>query len=347
MAPTVITFVAPTVITFVAPTVITFVAPTALADLPAPVLQVIRLITPSSVEERMLKRANDRLRMGDLAIESGVFKVGATAREAQEMVKQKLDEGDLFDDIGKVDADIAGDEEMNEMLMRTEEEFDVWQKMDERRARENGGKSGSRLMLEHEVPEVIVGPPYNIGDRVSAMQSIHAQQKPREGTVVKRAVQSEYEVRFDDGLTEIHSRAMLVEVLEEVVVDEEAEKLGRRKQTKNAHAVSHHGLSDAEFTRCLEQVGLFLAGCPWPCLLLSDVGHAMSPCEGVLEVPFCCLSFVRACACAFRASISMSTRRRRGRKQTPRRRGEEGTRMQGGNAGGRRGVTMTLTRDAP
>jgi len=40
--------------------------------------------------------------MGDLAIESGQFKVGATAKDAQEMVKAKLDEGDLFDDITKV-----------------------------------------------------------------------------------------------------------------------------------------------------------------------------------------------------------------------------------------------------
>jgi hypothetical protein len=105
------------------------------------------------------------------------------------------------------------------------------------------------------VPESIIGPPFSNGDRVSAMQHIHSQQKPREGTVTKRLSHSDYEVRFDDGMTETHSRAMLVVVEEPVFIDEEAEKLGRRKQTKNAHAVSHHGLSDAEFTRCLEQVG--------------------------------------------------------------------------------------------
>lgn len=63
---------------------------------------VIRLVTPNSVEERMLARANARLRMGDLAIESGVFKVGASSREAQEMVKKKLDEDDLLGDVTKV-----------------------------------------------------------------------------------------------------------------------------------------------------------------------------------------------------------------------------------------------------
>jgi hypothetical protein len=50
----------------------------------------------------MLNRANARLRMGDLAIESGVFKVGATARDAQEMVKRKLDDDDLLGDVTKV-----------------------------------------------------------------------------------------------------------------------------------------------------------------------------------------------------------------------------------------------------
>ncbi len=55
----------------------------------------------------MLNRANARLRMGDLAIESGVFKVGATAREAQEMVKRKLDDDDLLGDVTKVCACIS------------------------------------------------------------------------------------------------------------------------------------------------------------------------------------------------------------------------------------------------
>lgn len=176
----------------------------------------------------------------------------------------------------QVDADVAGDEEMNEMLMRTEEEYDVWQKMDEERAREMGGKDQKRLMQENEVrcrvyrvygpwpgvwgprywgvqaeeptgqmreadvgsracdttrsflyrilticfftpgqvPESIIGPPFSNGDRVSAMQHIHSQQKPREGTVTKRLSHSDYEVRFDDGMTETHSRAMLVVVEE-------------------------------------------------------------------------------------------------------------------------------------
>ena len=87
------------------------------------------------------------------------------------------------------------------------------------------------------MPESIIGPPFSNGDRVSAMQHIHSQQKPREGTVTKRLSHSDYEVRFDDGMTETHSRAMLVVVEEPVFIDEEAEKLGRRKQTKNAHAV--------------------------------------------------------------------------------------------------------------
>lgn len=37
------------------------------------------------------------------------------------------------------------------MLMRTEEEYEVWQKMDEERARETGGKDKKRLMQENEV----------------------------------------------------------------------------------------------------------------------------------------------------------------------------------------------------
>ena len=50
-----------------------------------------------------------------------------------------------------------------------------------------------------------------------------------------------------------YARSVLDLIEEPVEVDEEAEKLCRRKQTNRTHSVSHHGLTDAEFTRCMEQ----------------------------------------------------------------------------------------------
>jgi SNF2 family DNA or RNA helicase len=41
------------------------------------------MLTAGTVEEKMLSRANARLRMGDLVIEAGEFKVGASSKDAQ------------------------------------------------------------------------------------------------------------------------------------------------------------------------------------------------------------------------------------------------------------------------
>ena len=64
---------------------------------------VIRLMTPGTVEEKMLSRANARLRMGDLVIEAGAFKVGASSKDAQALLREKLDQDGILADIAQID----------------------------------------------------------------------------------------------------------------------------------------------------------------------------------------------------------------------------------------------------
>eukprot|EP00960_Hanusia_phi_P039163 753784-Hanusia_phi.AAC.6 len=109
-------------------------------------------LTPAaSVEERMINRANARLRMGELVIESGVFKVGANSKDAQEVSRcsrRSWTRRIFWQTLARcgkrqrasphshlphqIDAEVARDEEINELIMRSEqqEEYELWQQMD-------------------------------------------------------------------------------------------------------------------------------------------------------------------------------------------------------------------------
>lgn len=67
---------------------------------------MIRLMTPGTVEEKMLSRANARLRMGDLVIEAGAFKVGASSKDAQALLREKLDNDGILVDIAQIDHEV-------------------------------------------------------------------------------------------------------------------------------------------------------------------------------------------------------------------------------------------------
>lgn len=214
---------------------------------------VIRLMTPGTVEERMLNRASARLRMGDLVIESGMFKVGASSRDSQEKLKERLVQDELLADISKIEADVATDEDMNELIMRSDEEFEQWQQMDaERIAREaeEGFEAKQRLLPEIDVPEELLGPKMTKHDRVVVLTD----PTQRAGTITGFGKGLEIEVRLDDGeKMTVHRTMLAMQQAEETEEDFEAARLGRRRTVNRSHSVSHQGLTDSEFTRCLEE----------------------------------------------------------------------------------------------
>ena len=52
-------------------------------------------------------RANARLRMGDLVIEAGAFKVGASSKDAQALLREKLDQDGILADIAQIDNEVS------------------------------------------------------------------------------------------------------------------------------------------------------------------------------------------------------------------------------------------------
>lgn len=133
---------------------------------------VLRLVTPNTVEETVRQRADERLRNEDLAIESGRFNLRTGVSEANELLKEKLKE-DFGEKLGERQQ-AHNDDEVNELIARTDEEIDWFNRIDADQAAidqaqiESGQIQAplSRLMTEDEVPNWILGEAIYLDDKV-------------------------------------------------------------------------------------------------------------------------------------------------------------------------------------
>jgi len=103
-------------------------------------VKVLRLMTINSVEERILAAARYKLNMDEKVIQAGKFDQRSTGSERQELLQSILREEK--DDDEDEENEVPDDETINQMLSRKEEEFDLFQRMDiERRREEARGHS--------------------------------------------------------------------------------------------------------------------------------------------------------------------------------------------------------------
>ncbi|XP_074643538.1 SWI/SNF-related matrix-associated actin-dependent regulator of chromatin subfamily A member 2-like [Tubulanus polymorphus] len=114
-------------------------------------VRVLRLMTVNSVEEKILAAARYKLNVDEKVIQAGMFDQKSTGNERRQFLYQLLEnegEGDEEED------EVPDDETINQMLARSEEEFDVYQEMDIERRRDEARqqKRKPRLMEEDELP---------------------------------------------------------------------------------------------------------------------------------------------------------------------------------------------------
>nr|XP_018898267.1 PREDICTED: ATP-dependent helicase brm-like [Bemisia tabaci] len=116
-------------------------------------VRVLRLMTVNSVEERILAAARYKLNMDEKVIQAGMFDQKSTGTERQQFLHSILHQDDAEDE---EENEVPDDETVNQMIARSEAEFDTFQKMDaERRKEESKGKK-SRLIEESELPDWLV-----------------------------------------------------------------------------------------------------------------------------------------------------------------------------------------------
>merc|ERR1719260_349438 len=119
-------------------------------------VRVLRLMTVNSVEERILAAARYKLNMDEKVIQAGKFDQRSTGSERQELLQSILREEEGDDD---EENEVPDDDVVNQMISRSEEEFELFQKMDMERKRaeaEAGDQRKPRLIEESELPEFLL-----------------------------------------------------------------------------------------------------------------------------------------------------------------------------------------------
>ncbi|KAL1500939.1 hypothetical protein ABEB36_006354 [Hypothenemus hampei] len=197
-------------------------------------VRVLRLMTVNSVEERILAAARYKLNMDEKVIQAGMFDQKSTGSERQQFLQSILhQDGDDEEE----ENEVPDDETVNQMVARSVEEFELFQKIDLERRREEaklGPARKPRLIEESELPDWLVKEddevdPWNYED-------------PE--VIMGRGTRQRKEVDYTDSLTEKEWMKAIDESEEEVEDEEEEPRKKRRgKRRKKDDSDSDAGPS--------------------------------------------------------------------------------------------------------
>lgn len=116
-------------------------------------VQVFRLISSGTVEVKILEQANKKLQIDAQVIQAGQFNNKSTESDQHQMLKgllsKKKNDGDELGDVPTF-------EELNRIVARNDEEFDLFTKMDQMRDREN--PYNPLMEDKNDIPEWVLQP---------------------------------------------------------------------------------------------------------------------------------------------------------------------------------------------
>ncbi|CAI9118550.1 OLC1v1020137C1 [Oldenlandia corymbosa var. corymbosa] len=113
-------------------------------------VRVFVLVSVGSIEEVILERAKQKMGIDAKVIQAGLFNTTSTAQDRRELLEEIMRKG-----TSSLGTDVPSEREINRLAARSDEEFWLFEKMDEERRRKEGYRI--RLMEEHEVPEWVYG----------------------------------------------------------------------------------------------------------------------------------------------------------------------------------------------
>lgn len=113
-------------------------------------VRIFRLVTQDSVEEYILERAQFKLSLDGKVIQAGKFDQKSTNEEREAMLRALFESEAEKNDVD----DVYSDDELNELLARSDQELSIFRQIDQERDGVRGGKS--RLMEAHEMPDIYV-----------------------------------------------------------------------------------------------------------------------------------------------------------------------------------------------
>ncbi|KAI0353138.1 hypothetical protein OH77DRAFT_1458548 [Trametes cingulata] len=196
------------------------------------VVRILRFITEKSVEEAMFARARYKLDIDDKVIQAGRFDNKSTQEEQEEFLRSIL-EADQEEE--NEEAGDMNDDEINELIARSEEETRIFHEIDlqrERDALENWRRAGNRgkppppLMQLEELPECYrTDEPFTVSDELDELEG----RGHRRRTVVN----------YNDGLSDDQWALALEE-------GEDIQELSERAREKKERRATNKLLRQAE-----------------------------------------------------------------------------------------------------
>jgi SWI/SNF-related matrix-associated actin-dependent regulator of chromatin subfamily A protein 2/4 len=180
-------------------------------------VRVLRLMTVNSVEEQILAAARYKLNVDSKVIQAGMFDNKSTGQERRQYLQNILkQEVNTMED----DPEVPDDETINQMIARTEDEFELFQRMDidRRRMEAREQQRKPRLMEESEMPAWLLK-----DDSQLEKMRLEAE----ESEVYGRGTRVRKEVDYTDALTERE----FLKACEEGNLDEVSETKKRKRTT--------------------------------------------------------------------------------------------------------------------
>merc|ERR1712051_176388 len=161
-------------------------------------VRVLRLMTVNSVEERILAAAKYKLNMDEKVIQAGRFNNTSSGSERRQLLQSILRADDQD---GDEDENETPDEEVvNQMIARSDAEFEKFQQMDIERRRHDaslGSERKPRLIENSELPDYLLADPEEESD-----EETPEDKEKREAVELGRGNRSKKETDYDDQMSE-------------------------------------------------------------------------------------------------------------------------------------------------
>ena len=152
-------------------------------------VRILRLISSNSVEEKILERANFKLDMDGKVIQAGKFDNKSTTEEREALLRTLVATAEAAEQLG--DQEEMDDDDLNDIMARSPEELEMFQRIDEERVRNDQygpGRKFARLMTEDELPDIYLHENNVVAEQVEE--------------IAGRGARERTSIKYDDGLTE-------------------------------------------------------------------------------------------------------------------------------------------------
>ncbi|CAN6326662.1 unnamed protein product [Urochloa humidicola] len=195
-------------------------------------VRVFVLVSVGSIEEEILDRAKQKMGIDAKVIQAGLFNTTSTAQDRRALLQEILRRG-----TSSLGTDIPSEREINRLAARNDEEFWLFEKMDEeRRQREN---YKSRLMDGNEVPDWVFANNETVTKRTVAdeFQNISVGPKRRRKEVVYSDSFGEQWMKSDEGfedIPKITARAKRTSYLSDIQEVDFSERRKRPRSLENS-----------------------------------------------------------------------------------------------------------------